>query len=122
MLKIRIHHAYDRGIGILPAIENGARKTSLPIAHQQSNARILPRNPGDNVGSTITAVVVHNQDLVFNVERIKRRANAIKECRDILCLAQSWNGQRQLTIESWNAVSPQLRSCLRALRHIGEDS
>jgi hypothetical protein len=41
MLQVGVHHAKNPGIGVLPAMKNGAGQAPLALAHQQAHARVF---------------------------------------------------------------------------------
>ena len=67
------------GIGILPAVKNRAGQTALTLAHQKANARILLCNGGDDFGSAVATIIVHDQNLVVKVKRIEDGANTLEQ-------------------------------------------
>src|ERR1035438_6968567 len=96
MLEIGVHHAQNRGVGVLPAVEDGAGQASLSFAHQQAYARILYCDGGDHIACGIAAVVIDNQDFIGNVEWVEYRSNMNEQAADVLSFAESWNYQCKL--------------------------
>ena len=94
MLEVRVHHSHNCGIAILPPMKNGAGQTALPLAHDESNARIVFGNHRDDFGCSIATVIVDNQNFVVDLERIKYRTNPIKQVWKIARLTQCRYGQR----------------------------
>ncbi len=105
VLQIGVHDAQDAGVGLAPAIENGAGEPALAFTHDQANARIFASDGGNNAGGAVAAIVIDDDDFEIDPGRIERGADLLQKPADILRLAQGGNHQRQLQLLLWMVFS-----------------
>src|ERR1035441_3264931 len=95
MLKIRIHHSENCGIGIMPTVKNGSGEAPLSLAHQQADARIFMGDCQNHIPSAIAAVVIYHEDFVWNPNWIEHGSNAVQQAANVFRFAKCWNYERQ---------------------------
>lgn len=120
MLEVGVHHAENGGVGVLPAIENGAGQTALAFADEEADARIFKRDGGDDFCRFVGTIVVYDKNLVGNIKRIKDRTDVPEQAADVFRLRERGNDERQFLM---GGLLPALhrgdRRCPTHFVHVG---
>ena len=95
MLQIRIHCAQNRRIGVVPAMQDSSRQTSLTSPDKQAHPRVMFSNRRHDFGCSIAAVIVHDDNLVVGTCLLKGRTSAFQENTNVPCFANGGYDESQ---------------------------
>ena len=77
-------------------MEYSSGQAPLPLADEQAHARIFERDGRDRCPGPIGAVVIHNQNLVGNIQGIEHGTHITEQAADVLGFAERGYHQRKL--------------------------
>jgi len=98
VLEVGVHDAEDGGVGVLPAMQDGAGKSSRAFANQEADAGILSGYGGDDISGAVATVVVDDEDLIGDGQRIEDAADVVDESCDIFGFAEGRNHECKLAL------------------------
>lgn len=98
VLKVGIHDTEDGGVGVAPAVENGAGEPTLALADKDVEMGIGFGEAVDELFGAVTAVVVDDENLVVDADRIERLADAAEKNGQVFDLVEGGDGEGELLV------------------------
>src|SRR5262249_2768001 len=88
MLEVGIHDSNDGGAGVGPAVQNRPGEATLSFSDEEAHTPVLLSDGGNDLLGSIAAVVIDDQDLVINAQRVEGGPDPVEEHGNVAGLTQ----------------------------------
>lgn len=96
MLPVRIHHPKKRRIGMAPSVEDSAGEPAGVPTNQKTDPGVPASPRRDKLFGAVPAIVIHNQQLVWNTDGFEHRLDSGDQKRQIVRFPKRGQDQGKL--------------------------